>query len=118
MRDPKDLRSLETIDLIPVDLNSLLYNAERTIAAWAFVRNGRGDDTLFRRFTQRADARKRAILAMYDPRRDSSSIGAGAPGGARSSPIGRRSRQPRRSTSALRLTIRADASPRASSATF
>ena len=68
MRDPKDLRSLETIDLIPVDLNSLLYNAERTIAAWAFARNGRGDDTLFRRFTQRADARKRAILAMYDPK--------------------------------------------------
>ncbi len=68
MRDPKDLRTLETIDLIPVDLNSLLYNAERTIAAWAFVRNGRGDDTLFRRFTQRADARKRAILAMYDPK--------------------------------------------------
>ena len=68
MRDPKDLRSLETIDLIPVDLNSLLYNAERTIAAWAFVRNGRGDDRLFRRFTQRADARKRAILAMYDPK--------------------------------------------------
>src|SRR3989442_13724416 len=67
MRDPKDLRTLETIDLIPVDLNSLLYNAERTIAAWAFVRNGRGDDTLFRRFTQRADAPKRAILAMYDP---------------------------------------------------
>src|SRR5436309_836844 len=31
MRDPKDLRSLETIDLIQVDLNSLLYNAERTI---------------------------------------------------------------------------------------
>ena len=68
MRDPKDLRTLETIDLIPVDLNSLLYNAERTIAAFAFVRNGRGDDTLFRRFTQRADARRRAILAMYDPK--------------------------------------------------
>ena len=68
MRDPKDLRTLETIDLIPVDLNSLLYNAERTIAAWAFVRNGRGDDTLFRRFKERADARRRAILAMYDPK--------------------------------------------------
>src|SRR3989441_9057224 len=67
-RDPKDLRTLETIDLIPVDLNSLLYNAERTIAAWAFVRNGRGDDTLFRRFKERADARRRAILAMYDPK--------------------------------------------------
>ena len=66
MRDPKDLRTLETTDLIPVDLNSLLYNAERTIAAWAFVRNGRGDDTLFRRFTQRADARRHAILSMYE----------------------------------------------------
>ena len=66
IRDPKDLRTLETTDLIPVDLNSLLYNAERTIAAWAFVRNGRGDDTLFRRFTQRADARRQAILSMYE----------------------------------------------------
>src|SRR6267143_350728 len=68
MRDPSDLRSLETTELIPVDLNSLLYNAERTIAAWAFARNGRGDDTLFRRFKQRADARRQAILAMYDPK--------------------------------------------------
>ncbi len=68
MRNPKDLRTLETTDLIPVDLNSLLYNAERTIAAFAFVRNGRGDDTRFRRFKQRADARRQAILAMYDPK--------------------------------------------------
>src|SRR5206468_9966167 len=29
MRDPKDLRTLETTELIPVDLNSLLYHAER-----------------------------------------------------------------------------------------
>src|SRR5439155_890206 len=33
---------------------------------FAFGRNGRGDDTLFRRFKQRADTRRRAILAMYD----------------------------------------------------
>ncbi len=66
MRNPKDLRTLETTDLIPVDLNSLLYNTECTIAAFAFVRNGGGDDTLFRRFKQRADTRRRAILAMYD----------------------------------------------------
>src|SRR5205823_2386811 len=31
MRDPKDLRTLETTDLLPVDLNSLLYHAEVTI---------------------------------------------------------------------------------------
>jgi len=63
MRDPKDLRTLETIDLIPVDLNALLYNAERTIAA---LRGFKRDTTEARRFSQRADARRRAILAMYD----------------------------------------------------
>jgi len=68
MRNPKDLRTLETINLIPVDLNALLYNAERTIAAFAFVRNGRGDDTLFRRFTQHASVRGAAILQMFDPK--------------------------------------------------
>src|SRR5256714_7365490 len=42
MRDPKDLRTLETTDLIPVDLNSLLYHAERTIAALRRRRGGGG----------------------------------------------------------------------------
>lgn len=32
MRDPSDLRTLETVDLVPVDLNSLLVHAERTIS--------------------------------------------------------------------------------------
>ena len=63
MRDPKDLRTLETIGLIPVDLNALLYNAERTIAA---LRAFRHDSAAARRFNQRADDRRRAILAMYD----------------------------------------------------
>jgi len=69
MRDPKDLRTLETIDLIPVDLNALLYNAERTIAALAAFRrrrDGGADDAVARRFAQHADARRLAILAMYD----------------------------------------------------
>ena len=69
MRNPKDLRTLETIDLIPVDLNSLLYNSERTIAAFASFRHRRDggqDDAVARRFEQQADARGRAILAMYD----------------------------------------------------
>jgi len=68
LRDPKDLRSLETIGLIPVDLNALLYNAERTIAALRSFRHGAGDADVARRFNQRADARRQAILAMYDPR--------------------------------------------------
>ena len=71
MRDPKDLRTIETVDLIPVDLNSLLYNAERTIAALASFRHRRDggqDDAVARRFDQQADARRRAILGMYDPK--------------------------------------------------
>src|SRR5437879_3719118 len=32
MRDPGDLRTLETTELVPVDLTSLLYHAERMIA--------------------------------------------------------------------------------------
>ena len=45
MRDPTDLRTLETTDLIPVDLNSLLYQAERMIAALRRAR-GMGDDAV------------------------------------------------------------------------
>ena len=44
MRDPKDLRTLETTELVPVDLNSLLYHAERTIAALRRLRRGAGDE--------------------------------------------------------------------------
>ena len=67
MRDPKDLRTLETTELIPVDLNSLLYNAERVIAALRAFRHGTGDDEVARRFTGLAEVRRQAILAMYHP---------------------------------------------------
>src|SRR6478672_6105518 len=43
MRDTSDLRSLETIDIAPVDLNSLLYNQERTIAALRTFRGAASD---------------------------------------------------------------------------
>lgn len=67
MRDPKDLRTLETIDLLPVDLNALLYNAERVIAALRSFRKGSGDEDVARRFTRLADERRRSILTlMYD----------------------------------------------------
>jgi alpha,alpha-trehalase len=67
MRDPKDLRTLETIDLAPVDLNSLLYHAERTIAALRAFRKGPGDAEAARRFNAAADARRQAVLRhMYD----------------------------------------------------
>jgi len=64
MRDPKDLRTLETTELIPVDLNSLLYNLELTIAAF---RGFRGDTAEAARFRKAADARREALLRIaYD----------------------------------------------------
>ena len=68
MRDPRDLRTLETTELVPVDLNSLLYNAERTIAALRAFRGAPGDDGIAQRFNRAADARRSALLALaYDP---------------------------------------------------
>ena len=68
MRDPKDLRTLETTDLIPVDLNSLLYHAERTIAALRRARGRPGDTEVAERFARAADVRRAALVtAAYDP---------------------------------------------------
>ncbi|CAN5825746.1 alpha,alpha-trehalase [soil metagenome] len=67
MRDPADLRSLETTELIPVDLNSLLYHAERTIAALRRVRGGTGDADAAARYETMASRRCSALLAAsYD----------------------------------------------------
>jgi alpha,alpha-trehalase len=69
MGDPADLRTLETTDLIPVDLNSLLYHTERTIAALRLVRGAPGDAQVSARFAAAAESRRRALLAAaYDPR--------------------------------------------------
>ncbi|MFL5560620.1 MAG: alpha,alpha-trehalase TreF [Gemmatimonadaceae bacterium] len=68
MRDTTDLRSLETIDLAPVDLNTLMWNLERTIAALRTFRHAAGDAAVAGRYRQMADERKRALLAAsYDP---------------------------------------------------
>ncbi|HEX6910485.1 MAG TPA: alpha,alpha-trehalase TreF [Longimicrobium sp.] len=68
MRDPRDLRTLETTELAPVDLNSLLYHAERTIAALRAFRGRPGDAEAAARFTAAAEARRAALrAAAYDP---------------------------------------------------
>jgi len=68
MRDPKDLRTLETTELVPVDLNSLLYHAERTIAALRLKRGAPGDAEVAARYGAEAEARRKALLAAaYDP---------------------------------------------------
>src|SRR5205823_4973004 len=56
MRDPKDLRTLETTQLVPVDLNSLLYHAEVTIAALRRVRGRTGDGAVAERFARAAES--------------------------------------------------------------
>lgn len=70
MRDTTDLRTLETIELLPVDLNSLMYHAERTMAALRRLRGRAGDAEVSARFTAAAANRRRALLAAaYDPQR-------------------------------------------------
>ena len=63
MRDTTDLRTMETIDLAPVDLNALLYHMERTIAALRRFRNGAGDAAVATSFDVAAAARRDALLA-------------------------------------------------------
>ena len=64
MRDTTDLRTLETTDLVPVDLNSLLYQAERTIAAFRRMRKAAGDSAVAAKFEAAADTRRRALMAV------------------------------------------------------
>src|SRR5438132_7206718 len=67
MRDSADLRTLETTDLIPVDLNSLLYNQERMIAALRAFRKQPGDSAVAARYNQAAENRRRALMqASWD----------------------------------------------------
>src|SRR2546421_11198582 len=67
-RDPKDLRTLETTELIPVDLNSLLYHAERMIAALPTFRGRAGDGGGAEQVTRGAEDRRQALLvAPYAP---------------------------------------------------
>lgn len=67
MRDAKDLRTLETTRLVPVDLNSLLCYAEGLIAALRAFRHGPGDEDVARRFAAAANRRRAALLALaYD----------------------------------------------------
>ncbi len=68
MRDPTDLRTLEVTELAPVDLNSVLYHAERTIAALRRFRGGPGDAAVAAQFEEVAATRRRAVNdAAYDP---------------------------------------------------
>ncbi|HEX6309805.1 MAG TPA: alpha,alpha-trehalase TreF [Longimicrobiales bacterium] len=67
MRDPDDLRTLETTELVPIDLNSLLHQTEVVIAALRAFRGQPGDAEVARRFADAAAERRRALLeAAWD----------------------------------------------------
>ncbi|HEY2067388.1 MAG TPA: alpha,alpha-trehalase TreF, partial [Gemmatimonadaceae bacterium] len=67
MRDPTDLRTLETTALAPIDLNSILYHAERTIAALRRYRGQPGDAEVASRYAAAAETRRRALVsAAFD----------------------------------------------------
>ncbi|QIX60060.1 alpha,alpha-trehalase TreF [Hymenobacter sp. BT18] len=57
-RDEKTLASIRTLELVPVDLNCLLYGLEQTIASGY---RQQGQATLARAFEQKARARRNAI---------------------------------------------------------
>lgn len=68
MRDTTDLRTLETTDIIPVDLNSLMYNMEHTIAALYAFRKQPGDSAAAARYARMAENRRLKLLAIsFDP---------------------------------------------------
>ena len=56
--DEHDLATIRTTDIVPIDLNSLLYGMERAIARGCAVRH---DRSCARTFTARARRRRRAI---------------------------------------------------------
>jgi alpha,alpha-trehalase len=67
LSDPHSLASLQTTQIIPVDLNSLLFGLERAIRAGC---ERVADQVCARDFTHRAAARQRAIdRYLWDPAR-------------------------------------------------
>ncbi len=69
LRDPAQLRSIQTTQIVPVDLNSLLFGLEQAIRAGC---ERAGDHVCAQLFAQRAKARHRAIdRYLWNPQRHS-----------------------------------------------
>jgi len=69
LRTPSDLKSIEATELIPLDLNGVLYDAERTIAALHAFRRQPDDSAIAARLTRQAERRRTALIAAsYEPR--------------------------------------------------
>ncbi len=61
-KDGHSLQTIETTDILPVDLNVLLWNLEDVIAKGALLNN---DTTLFKEFKQKENNRKKLILSVF-----------------------------------------------------
>ncbi|MBU2977767.1 alpha,alpha-trehalase TreF [Alteromonas sp. C1M14] len=57
-KDPQDITSIRTTDVVPVDLNSLLFRLEKQLAQWFGVL---GNEEKHNFYVTRADERRRAI---------------------------------------------------------
>ncbi|MEA9393446.1 alpha,alpha-trehalase TreA [Acerihabitans sp. TG2] len=65
LRDPKDLSTIHTTDIVPVDLNALLYHLERTLVRASRAANRPQDADHYARLSEkRADAINRYL---WDP---------------------------------------------------
>ncbi len=65
LADGKDLSTVQTLSILPVDLNSLLEHLEATIAHGYSLRGGRGDRLRAVAFQLRADIRAAAIRRLF-----------------------------------------------------
>ncbi|MDR5589827.1 alpha,alpha-trehalase TreA [Christiangramia sp. SM2212] len=57
-----DLSTIYTTDIVPIDLNSLMYNLEMTISEAARIS---GDNEKAESFSQKAESRKKALLKYH-----------------------------------------------------
>jgi alpha,alpha-trehalase len=66
LRDRKHLTTIDTTDIVPIDLNSLLYGLERAISGGCEARH---DAACAQSFAARAERRRRAIdRYLWDPK--------------------------------------------------
>ncbi len=61
-KDGKSLQTIQTTEIVPIDLNCLLYHLEKTIADLYEIK---GDMQLFSHFTALADIRKQTINSLF-----------------------------------------------------
>ena len=60
--DNQNLASIEVVDILPVDLNCLLYSLEKTLAKTYHLN---GDNTKGELYEQKAETRKKAIQTLF-----------------------------------------------------